>query len=63
MSSPEIPKMLMETRVSLDVPIVEDIELDPRLETDIFLPLVSLSFEPQEHSPPDVYTLNGSLLI
>jgi hypothetical protein len=63
MSSSEIPKMLMEARVSLDVPIITDVELAPRLETAIFTPLIPLSFEPQEHSPPDVYTLNGSLLI
>ena len=63
MSSPEIPKMLMEARVSLDVPIIADVELTPRLETAIFTPLIPLSFEPQEHSPPDVYTLNASLLI
>jgi hypothetical protein len=51
MSSPEIPKMLLEARVSLDVPIITDIELAPRLETAIFTPLIPLSFEPQEHSP------------
>jgi len=63
MSFPEIPKMLLEARVSLDVQIITDIELAPKLETAIFTLLIPRSFTPQEHSPPDVYTFNDSLLI
>jgi hypothetical protein len=55
--------MLVNSRVSLDVPIAADVEDAPRFESAMFTPLISLSFEPQQHSPPERYTLNCSLLI
>jgi hypothetical protein len=63
MTSTEIPRMLVKARVSLDVPTVAVVERALVLETAMFMPSISLSFEPQQYSPPDLYTLHGSLLI
>ena len=63
MTSTGIPRVLVKARVSLHVPIIAVVEHAPVLETAMFTPLVSLSFDPQEHSPPELYTLHRSLLI
>jgi hypothetical protein len=63
MTSTEIPRMLVKSRVSLDVPIVAVVEHAAALETARFTPSISLSFEPQQYSPPELYTLYSSLLI
>jgi hypothetical protein len=63
MASTEIPGMLVKARISLNVPIVAVAEHASALETAIFTPLISHSFEPQKYSPPELYTLHGSLLI
>ena len=63
MTSNEIPRLLEKVRVSLDVPVVAVIERAAVHETAISAPLISSSFEPQKYSPPDLYTLHGSLLI
>ena len=63
MTSTETPRMLVKARVSLDVPVVAVVEHAPVLETAMFTPLISPSFEPQQYSPPELYTLHGSLLI
>jgi len=55
--------MLVKARVSLDVPAVVVVEHAPILEAAIFTPRISLSLEPQQYSPPELYTLHGSLLI
>jgi hypothetical protein len=63
MTSTEIPRMLVKARVSLNVPVVAVAEQASVLETAKFTPSISLSFEPQQYSPPELYTLHGSLLI
>ena len=63
MTSTEIPRMLVKARVSLNVPVVAVVEQASVLETAKFTPSISLSFEPQQYSPPELYTLHGSLLI
>jgi len=55
--------MLVKDRVSLNVPVVAVGEVAPVLETPIFTPPISPSFEPQRYSLPELYTLHGSLLI
>jgi hypothetical protein len=63
MTSTELPRMLVKARVSLNVPVVAVIEHASALETASYTPLISLSFEPQHYSPPELYTLHSSLLI
>jgi hypothetical protein len=63
MTSTEIPRMLVKARVSLNLPVAAVVEHAPVLETAIFTPSISLSFEPQQYSPPELYTLHSSLLI
>jgi hypothetical protein len=63
MTSTQIPGMLLKARVSLDVPAVVVVEHAPVLEAAIFTPRISLSLELQQYSPPELYTLHGSLLI
>ena len=63
MTSNEIPRMLVKARVSLNVPVAAIVEHAPALETAMFTPSISLSFGPKPYSPPELYTLHGSLLI
>jgi hypothetical protein len=63
MTSTETPRMLVKDRVSLDVPAIPVVQHIAVLETAIFTPLNSPSLEPQQYSPPDLYTLHSSLLI
>jgi hypothetical protein len=63
MTSTEIPRMLVKARLSLNVPIAAVLEHARALETATFKPSISLSFKPQQYSPPELYTLHGSLLI
>ena len=63
MTSTEIPRMLVKARVSLNVPVVAVVARAPVLETVMFSPSIWLSIEPQQYSPPDLYTLHSSLLI
>jgi hypothetical protein len=63
MTSPETPRMLVKARVSLDAPAVVAVERAPVLEAPIAIPVISLSFEPQQYYPPELYTLHSSLLI
>jgi hypothetical protein len=63
MTSTEIPRMLVKARVSLDVHLVAAVEYAPTLESSMFTPPISLSLEPRQYSPPELYTLHGSLLI
>jgi hypothetical protein len=53
----------VKARVSLDVSVVAVVENTPMLEVAMFTPRISLSLEPQQYSPPALYTLHGSLLI
>ena len=63
MTPTETPRMLVTTRVSLRVPAVAVVERSPMLEIATFTPLTSSSFELQRYTPPELYTLHGSLLI
>jgi hypothetical protein len=63
MTSTETPRMLVKARVSLDSPVILDVEHAAVLETAMFAPPISPSLEPQRYFPPDLYTLHGSLLI
>jgi hypothetical protein len=63
MTSTEIPRMLVKARVSPNVPVVAVVARAPVLETVMFSPSIWLSIEPQQYSPPDLYTLHSSLLI
>jgi hypothetical protein len=63
MTSTEMPRVLVKARVSLDVPSVAVGEHTLMLETAMLTPLLSPSLEPQRYSPPELYTLYGSLLI
>ena len=63
MTFAEAPILLVKVRDSLDVPAVAIVDRAPVPESAMFTPLFSASFEPQRYSPPDLYTLHGSLLI
>jgi hypothetical protein len=63
MTSTEIPRMLVKARVSLNVPVVAVVERAPVLETAMFTPPISPSFESRQYRPPDLYALHSSLLI
>jgi len=63
MASTQVPGMLVRARVSLDMPAVAAVERAPVLEAATFAPRISLSLEPRQYSPPELYTLHGSLLI
>ncbi len=63
MTSTETPRMLVKDRVSLDVPAIAVVQHIPVPETVTFTPLISTSLEPQQYSPPELYTLHSSLLI
>jgi hypothetical protein len=63
MTSTEMPRVLVKARVSLDVPAVAVVEHAQMLETAMFAPLLPPSLGPQRYSPPELYTLYGSLLI
>src|SRR3982074_1017389 len=62
MTSSEMPSTLVTARVSL-VPVVAVVKHEPVLGAVIFAPQISPSFEPQQYYPPQLYTLNSSLLI
>jgi len=63
MASTQVPGMLVRARVSLDMPAVAAVERSPVLEAATFAPQISLSLEPRQYSPPELFTLHGSLLI
>ena len=63
MTSTETPGMLVKARVSLDSPVILAVEHAPALETAMFTPPISPSFELGQYSSPELYTLHGSLLI
>jgi hypothetical protein len=63
MTSMEAPMMLVKVRASLDIPAVAIVEHTHVPESAMFTPLFSASFEPQQYSPPELYTLHSSLLI
>src|ERR1700692_1698927 len=58
MTSTEIPRMLVKARGSLNVPAVAVVEQVWVLEKANFTPSISLSFEPRQYSPPELYTLH-----
>jgi hypothetical protein len=63
MTSTQVAGMLVRARVLLHIPAVVVVERAPALEAATFTPRISLSLEPRQYSPPELYTLHGSLLI
>ena len=63
MTSAEAPILLVKVHASLDMPAVAIVDRAPVPESVMFKPLFSAPFEPQQYSPPDLYTLHGSFLI
>jgi len=63
MVSAPAPNMLPSARVSLNAPAVAFIERTPALEIASSAPVVPVTVEAQQHSPPDLYTLHVSLLL
>ena len=63
MISAPAPNMLPTARVSLNAPVVAAIEHSPTLDIPRFAPVAPVAVEAQQHSPPELYTLNVSLLI
>ena len=63
MISAHAPNMLPTARVSLNAPVVAAIEHSPTLDIPRFAPVAAVAVEAQQHSPPELYTLNVSLLI
>lgn len=63
MTSAETPILLVKARVSLDTPAVAIVDRTSVPESVMFKPLFPARFEPQQYSPPELYTLHGSLLI
>ena len=57
------PEMLRAEYVSLRGPTVATVEYSLVLKIVRATPVVSLTVSAQQHSPPDLYTLNASLLI
>jgi hypothetical protein len=55
--------MLVKARASLDAPAVVVVQHASMLEIAMVTPLISSSVEPQQYSPPELYTLHSSLLI
>lgn len=63
MTSAEAPILLVKVRVSLYMPAVTTVDRAPVSESVVFTPLFSAPFEPQQYSPPELYTLYSSFLI
>jgi len=63
MISAHTPSMVPMARVSLEAPTVTVVEYPATHEIARFTPLHHLAVEAQQHSPPELYTLNVSLLI
>ena len=63
MASARTPDMLRAEYVSLHGPMVTAVEYPLMLEIVRSTPAPSVKVSAQQHSPPDLYTLNASLLI
>jgi len=63
MVSGRTPSVLPTARASLHVPPVAVVGHAPMLEVARFIPVLTAPVEPQQHSPPELYTLHLSLLI
>jgi hypothetical protein len=63
MVSGRTPGVLPAARVSLPAPPVAVVEHAPMLEIARFIAVLTPTVEPQQHSPPELYTLHLSLLI
>lgn len=63
MVSAQTPNVLPARYVSLDRPNVATVEYSPLLEIVRSTPGPPLTINSQQHSPPDLYTLNSSFLI
>jgi len=63
MVSGRTPGVLPTARASLPAPPVAVIGRAPMLEIASFIPVLTPLVEPQQHSPPELYTLYLSLLI
>jgi hypothetical protein len=63
MVSGSLPSVLPTARASLHAPPIAVVEHVPMLEVASFIPMLAPQVEPQQHSPPELYTLHQSLLI
>ena len=63
MASGQTPSALLTARVSLSAPLLAVIEHQPTLEVFSFVPAILQPAKAQQHPPPELYTLYGSLLI
>ncbi len=63
MVSGRTPSVLPAARASLHAPPVAVVGHAPMLEVANFIPVLTPPVEPQQHSPPELYTLHVSLLI
>ena len=63
MVSAQTPNMLPAKHVSLHAPTLGSAEYARMLEVDPSAAVHPVVVEAQQHSPPDLYTLNASLLI
>jgi hypothetical protein len=63
MASAQVPNMLPAKHASLRGPTVGTIEYPEMLEIIRSTPALPVTVSAQQHSPPDLYTLNVSFLI
>jgi len=63
MVSGRTPSVLPTARTSLHAPPVAVVGHAPMLEVASLIPVLTPPVEPQQHSPPELYTLHLSLLI
>ena len=63
MVSGRTPSVLPTARASLHAPPVAVVGQAPMLEVASLIPVLMPPVEPQQHSPPELYTLHVSLLI
>jgi hypothetical protein len=63
MTSVETPMVLVKARASFDLPAVAIVEHAPVAESVLFAPKLLASLDMKQYSPPELYTLHGSLLI
>jgi hypothetical protein len=63
MTSVETPMVLVKARVSYEFPAVAIVEHAPVAESVMFAPKLLATFDSKQYSPPELYTLHGSLLI
>jgi hypothetical protein len=63
MTSPQAPGVLPTKQISLHGPVIAAVEYPLTLEIVRATPSRFVAVSASQHSPPDLYTLNASLLI